>query len=330
MGLRCLLGHDFDDPELRREREEQGEEVVITVSEEKTCSRCGYTKTVSENKEVTSIEQLAETAGAGEPAATETATAGATASTDTAEGATAAGGAEPTAASGSAESPTPAGEAATAAGNTESTSPDQPAETGAPGAEATPRDDAELVGEDADTATEPTAPEPTDATAEPADSGDDVDAADDDGIILSEADDEKTPDETPEREPGEWPDHETDEPTGDHEWPEQSGDDEGYNATTPADEQPEEVTFGGGFTPEVDTNKVDADAADDDAVIEEPAGETLTKAGEASVYEPTIDDINTEFYCPECGLSRHAGTSSMRAGDICPECRRGYIAEREL
>jgi len=85
MGLRCLLGHDFDEPELRREREEDGEEVVITVSEEKTCSRCGYAKTVSENKEVTSIEQLAQTAGDGESATEAAAPTEDTSTTDAAD-----------------------------------------------------------------------------------------------------------------------------------------------------------------------------------------------------------------------------------------------------
>jgi ssDNA-binding Zn-finger/Zn-ribbon topoisomerase 1 len=33
--------------------------------------------------------------------------------------------------------------------------------------------------------------------------------------------------------------------------------------------------------------------------------------------------------CPDCGWLRAAGTSSVRAGDICPECGEGYIAERE-
>jgi predicted RNA-binding Zn-ribbon protein involved in translation (DUF1610 family) len=36
-----------------------------------------------------------------------------------------------------------------------------------------------------------------------------------------------------------------------------------------------------------------------------------------------------EFYCPNCGHARVAGASSIRAGDICPECKQGYIAERE-
>jgi hypothetical protein len=57
MGLRCsLLGHDYGEPEIEREREEQGNEVVVTVREFKECSRCGDRSVVSENKEVTAIE----------------------------------------------------------------------------------------------------------------------------------------------------------------------------------------------------------------------------------------------------------------------------------
>ena len=64
MGLRCLLGHDFDEPELQREREEEGDEVVTTVREVKTCARCGETQIVSENTEVTTMQQLADEAAA--------------------------------------------------------------------------------------------------------------------------------------------------------------------------------------------------------------------------------------------------------------------------
>ena len=86
MGLRCLLGHDFSEPEIEKEREEDGREVVTTVREVKTCSRCGETQVVSENTEVTTIEQLADHAAGDEGTnrgATETAT-GAVAETGTA------------------------------------------------------------------------------------------------------------------------------------------------------------------------------------------------------------------------------------------------------
>jgi ssDNA-binding Zn-finger/Zn-ribbon topoisomerase 1 len=61
MSLKCsLLGHAFDDPEIEREREEQGSEVVITIRETETCSRCGTERVVSENKEVTTLETPAD------------------------------------------------------------------------------------------------------------------------------------------------------------------------------------------------------------------------------------------------------------------------------
>ncbi|ERH01612.1 MAG: hypothetical protein J07HN6_01168, partial [Halonotius sp. J07HN6] len=106
-------------------------------------------------------------------------------------------------------------------------------------------------------------------------------------------------------------------------WPDQQADDDGFDASSPSDAGPDDVSFGGGFTPEASTT--DHDGAD---VIEEPGSEQLTKADEVSISEPTPDEADTEFYCPECGFTQPAVSSSMRAGDICPECRRGYIAEQ--
>jgi hypothetical protein len=56
MGLRCLLGHDYGETRTEREREERGDELVVTVTEVEECSRCGKTRVVSENTEVTSLE----------------------------------------------------------------------------------------------------------------------------------------------------------------------------------------------------------------------------------------------------------------------------------
>ncbi|MFB6201370.1 MAG: hypothetical protein ABEI98_05105 [Halorhabdus sp.] len=66
MGIKCsLLGHAYGETTVERDREEQGSEVVITIREIETCKRCGQTRVVSENKEVTSIE-TPETVSAGE------------------------------------------------------------------------------------------------------------------------------------------------------------------------------------------------------------------------------------------------------------------------
>ena len=67
MSLKCsVFGHVFGDPEVEREREEQGDEVVITVREVRTCSRCGTERVVSENKEVTTLETPSDIVGEGE------------------------------------------------------------------------------------------------------------------------------------------------------------------------------------------------------------------------------------------------------------------------
>lgn len=58
MGLRCsILGHTFDETEVRRDRRERGSgnEVVTVVSQIERCSRCGAERVVSENKEVVSV-----------------------------------------------------------------------------------------------------------------------------------------------------------------------------------------------------------------------------------------------------------------------------------
>ena len=57
MGIKCsLFGHAFGETEVEREREEQGSEVVSTIRELQTCTRCGERRVVSENKEVTTLE----------------------------------------------------------------------------------------------------------------------------------------------------------------------------------------------------------------------------------------------------------------------------------
>lgn len=57
MGLTCsILGHDFDETTTERDRTESDNEVVIVERTVETCSRCGDTRVVAENKEVTAIE----------------------------------------------------------------------------------------------------------------------------------------------------------------------------------------------------------------------------------------------------------------------------------
>src|SRR6056297_72781 len=56
MGLMCSLrGHDWSERELEDERDERGNEVVLTVREYEVCSRCDARNLVSENTEVTTV-----------------------------------------------------------------------------------------------------------------------------------------------------------------------------------------------------------------------------------------------------------------------------------
>ncbi|PSQ43973.1 hypothetical protein BRD14_02130 [Halobacteriales archaeon SW_5_68_122] len=56
MGLKCsLLGHSFEPADRKREREEQGSEVVTVHREIERCVRCGEERVVSESTEVTAV-----------------------------------------------------------------------------------------------------------------------------------------------------------------------------------------------------------------------------------------------------------------------------------
>jgi hypothetical protein len=57
MSLKCsLFGHRYGDTEVRRDREQQGSELVETVQEVKICDRCGEQLVISETTEVTTVE----------------------------------------------------------------------------------------------------------------------------------------------------------------------------------------------------------------------------------------------------------------------------------
>jgi ssDNA-binding Zn-finger/Zn-ribbon topoisomerase 1 len=57
MPIKCsVFGHRYGDGEITRDREERGSEVVTTITETETCERCGETRVVSENTEVTTLE----------------------------------------------------------------------------------------------------------------------------------------------------------------------------------------------------------------------------------------------------------------------------------
>jgi len=383
MGLRCLLGHNFGEPELQREREEDGSEVVTTVTEVKTCARCGETQVVSENTEVTTMEQLTDeaTAASGDPTDSgadrerETPVRGAdeggadSVEAETASetmGADAAGlsddvdggdgddaviidddSADDDANDGPAASETVAprgtGEAestvetdadADGEGDGAALIDDEPSGAGPNDGRGTDPDGDALERDEGEYAAYPEA-ETTEAPA------DEERAETDDGVILDEGD--ETADD---RERGAWPDvEESDEGAGaTTPWPEHGGEDEGFSAEV-GEGDTGEVEFGGGLTPEAADPP--ADGEDEDAeYVEAPArtpgagdgaaetgavdeGVGITR-GESPELETSNSEVTTEYYCPECEMTRAADGNSMRAGDICPECKRGYVDERPI
>ncbi len=156
-------------------------------------------------------------------------------------------------------------------------------------------------------------------------------AEEDDGVILEEEP------ERPTRARGEWPDDgrdaAADEPAG--------------ADADPADE-PEGVEFGGSLPEDLETAPDDGSADDAgpgdgeiiDAEAATGAGQTAP-TGSAGAGAPSDgpsstdeaprqrpDDGDAEFVCPECGETWPAVNASLRPGDICPQCRRGYLSEQ--
>jgi hypothetical protein len=317
MGLRCLLGHDFDDIEVEREREEEGDEMVVTVREVKTCGRCDHRQVVSENKEVTSIRPPAE-------ATAEAVTAGV-------EGETEAGG--PVRASADAAGTEPA-DAEFVDGPSDADDAPAADRTGAAagataGTEAARETDDVEAGSGAafndDEFEPPTNPE------------------EDDGVILDDGDGETPPGD---RGHGEWPDSDdTHEGAAAGAWPDREGEDEGFDAESP-DNETAEVEFGGGLAPQTEADGELSESVGDGSVAAEDdaeegydaefVGGPDTDTPDEGFVRATAaevgggdNDVATEYHCPSCGMSRVASGSSMRAGDICPECKTGYVTERE-
>ncbi len=68
---------------------------------------------------------------------------------------------------------------------------------------------------------------------------------------------------------------------------------------------------------------------DTEFVGESPTGQANGDGSTTGVNLSTTRDASAgEYFCPKCGHAERVGQSSMRKGDICPECMRGYIDER--
>jgi len=381
MGLKCrLFGHSYGTPEVERSREEEGDEVVVTIRNVKRCERCGDEQMVNQTKEVTSVRTPEEVGLDSTEAASPEPTADPDA--DPAEGDSPVTPVEPEAAEADDPVDPTVGTEADAADVTA-----QPAEGGIDdGAAAAPdeagsdvqpepADDPGTDDWDEDAVVEAAEEDGTDDGWETgSDDWDDVDPDPDvdDAVILdgeAETDDVQWPEES-DADPDADPEVAADavdpaEPADDDSktdaeiidaggadaestggWPDHDGEDEGYSAAPNADV---DAQFeGNGLTPEVnggapdDPSEVDgitvggADgAAAERAYVggnadgdDSGTGQGFVSAGE-STAESDVPADRIEFYCPNCEYAQVAGTSSMRAGDICPECKQGYIAERE-
>ena len=172
MSLKCsVLGHAFDDGAVEREREEQGSEVVSTIRETETCTRCGTERVVSENKEVTTLETPSDIVG-DDPSEADTEDG------ETPDGVT--GGVDADSADG-ADGAGPTGQASAADGAGD--------RVDGAGVASTPSTETAATG--ADTTPSPPTPE-ADVAPDP---------EEDDGVILDAEEEE----EADERAPGEWP-----------------------------------------------------------------------------------------------------------------------------
>lgn len=141
-------------------------------------------------------------------------------------------------------------------------------------------------------------------------------AAEDDGVIL---DDE--PDGPP-RSHGEWPES-----------------DHGGEPVAPSDD--DHKTWSDEFTEPAEHPVDDPASIGGDEPIPEPApdapGDTTPDGPDepraevtrgASASPPRPDNRNIEFVCPECSETWPSQNASLRPGDICPSCRRGYLDEQ--
>ena len=304
MSLKCsILGHRFDETAVERDRQEDGSEVVTTITELETCTRCGETRVVSENKEVRTLE-TPEGAGS-EVAGGDAAGAKTAMGTDTTD-----------------ESPGGAESADAVADEAGVEDPTDPAADdgeilGAGGDDGDASDAGSVAAGDADAAADTgTADEAgsVDAGAGAADPGED-EAATDDAVIIDG-------DTGTERDPGEWPDDaESD--------ADEAGSDSGAGAGTAdaGSADPGEENWPPASSDEDDTAGASGDAAwpeetrrDTDDAAESPLEESAS---------PTVTVPEGMYKCPECGFTDEVESSSLRAGDFCPECHRGTLVQDE-
>lgn len=291
MGLRCLIGHDFGEPQIERDRDEQGDEVVVTIREFKECARCGHRRTVSENKEITS---LAPPEPDPDPDPAESTTTGAT------------------------EASGESFENVSAAEDDGIILEDDPDEEPSRGHGEWPAADVE---DDQPSAPAVTANGEVEAPAEPTD-----ELRDDHPTEPADP----SPDETDSADSPATDDHERLEADTAHPWPSvDEGADEGFDAEASDGESPPDS-----FADDYSTETTDDTARTGEMVETAPTGSGSGIVSDNPGPSPGAQQretpgVETEFVCPSCDHRLSSAGSSLRPGDICPECGKGYLAERQ-
>lgn len=287
MGLRCtVMGHNYGESQQTEDREERGDEVVVTVREYRECRRCGDTKTMSENTEVRSGDS--DETGDVDP------------------------------------------------GKTDET--DQPVDSH--DRDETPRTTDAAVDHGVTASEEMSEPsfdhDTIDPTPEPATEADDdgPTAVEDDGIILEGGTDDADGD-ADDRTPGEWPDAAkeqsdgtthadgNDPETGDGPgggWPTPDAEDEGYSATPSGADASNDESVG-------DLADESMSSAEEPPARSDRASGTTGGGSEPAARQPPSE--GAVLSCSQCGHTAPSRASSLRPGDICPECGEEYLAERE-
>ncbi|MFB6131850.1 MAG: hypothetical protein ABEJ44_00410 [Halanaeroarchaeum sp.] len=359
MGLRCsLLGHDFGDVVVEHDRDERGEEVVVTERELRECRRCGTESVVSENTEVRRRRPDDGESGAERVDGADDIDGDATgAGTVTDDGVV---GAEPAE---TASEPDPASlveEAETSEATREQAEgdaiilddetetmdsapvadqPDEAADEPPPESTET-TEGSEKAGRPEKTADTTDAPPATEADVDsPTASDDGADAPTSnegptDARSTSAERPAGTATETAESDPGNWPDESSDDPATaepdrtEERWPHhpdpdhEGADDASSTPRREGERRTTDASSESGF----EFSESPSESSDRGSGRREPSS-GIVRTGSIDLTGPPDGSVDGVLVCPACGHSVPVARSSNRPGDICPECHAGYLAE---
>jgi hypothetical protein len=304
MGLRCtVIGHDHGELQRVEEREDRGDELVVTVREYRECRRCGHRKTISENTEVRSGDVHD---GDAPVETSETAETGQTAPPP-------GGGETPEQPTGVDPDPTP--DPTVGKASTEGTSGNDPIDP--LGSVETADGDKEGV-----TATD--------------DDGIILEDGTDDGDTGDDREHGEWPDDDADADPARTETDDAGSEEADHGgWPAPDAEDQGYDAAQSAVGSDDDRKFVGDLGTEEPEASTGESIPDETASGEDAANRPTDDApgtGESDsgpVDRKSTSSVGSVLACPSCGTTTSSQTAPLRPGDICPQCGQGYLTERQ-